>query len=194
MRRRHPLRTLLVGALPLLLLCGCQRARQAKDTEESPPFVFRSLDLRQQDPQGHPAWELTSPEARYDLGRSIARADRPRGVIYAGGQPLYHLQAESGTVISDGEAILLEGKLRMERLREPKVLIEAPRARWLPRQKLLLVDHSPRAYDRQGRLNADRARFRFDSDTLELTGSPRDRKSTRLNSSHSSVSRMPSSA
>lgn len=159
--------------LALLLLGGCQASRQSKLNDETPPFVFRSLDLRQQDPQGRPAWELTSPEARYDIGRRIARAESPKGVIYANGKPLYRLQADSGTVISDGQAILLEGHLRVERLSQPAVLIQAARARWLPHQKLLLVDRAPVVYDHQGRLRADRARFRFDADTLELLGSPR---------------------
>lgn len=160
-------------AVSLLLLVGCQSSREAKNNDETPPFVFRSLDLRQQDRLGRPAWELTSPEARYDLRRRIARAESPKGVIHANGKPLYRLQADSGTVISDGQAILLEGHLRVERLSQPAVLIRAARARWLPRQKLLLVDRSPEVYDHRGRLRADRARFRFDTDTLELSGAPR---------------------
>lgn len=169
MKRPVPL-TACLGVL--LLIGGCQPTRPNKDSEETPPFVFRSLDLKQQDPQGRPAWQLSSPEARYDLQRRIARAENPKGVIHRNGQPLYRLEADSGTVISDGEAILLEGHLRVARLSQPPVLIKAERARWLPRQKLLLVDRSPEAYDQRGRLRASRAEFRFDTDTLELKGSP----------------------
>ena len=159
-------------ALLLLLLAGCQGARPRQD-EPVPPFVFRSLDLKQQDAKGQPAWELTSPEARYDLRRRTARAESPKGLIYRDGQPLYRLRADSGIVINDGQAILLEGHLRLERLGEQPVLIQANRARWLPRQNLMLVDRVPVAYDRQGRLRAQRAQFRFDQDSLELSGAPR---------------------
>jgi LPS export ABC transporter protein LptC len=169
-------------AVGLLPLAACRRARPPVADDQPPPFVFRSLDLKQQDPGGRPAWKLTSPEARYDLRRRLARAERPQGLIYAKGKPLYRLQADSGTVIGDGQAILLEGNLRVERLSKPEVLIQAARARWLPQQKLLLVDRRPEAYDQQGRLRADRARFRLDVDTLELSGSPRlDRWSQRFN-------------
>jgi LPS export ABC transporter protein LptC len=171
----------LLGVV-LLPLTACRRSRAPVASDQPPPFVFRSLDLKQQDPSGRPAWQLTSPEARYDLRRRLARADKPRGLIYAKGQPLYRLQADSGTVIGDGQAILLEGNLRVERLSKPEVLIQADRARWLPKQQLLLVDRHPEAYDQQGRLRADRARFRLDADTLELIGAPQlDRWEQRFN-------------
>ena len=171
----------LLGGV-LLPLTACRRSRAPVAADQPPPFVFRSLDLKQQDPSGRPAWQLTSPEARYDLRRRLARADKPRGLIYAKGQPLYRLQADSGTVIGDGQAILLEGNLRVERLSKPEVFIRADRARWLPKQQLLLVDRHPEAYDQQGRLRADRARFRLDADTLELIGAPRlDRWAQRFN-------------
>jgi LPS export ABC transporter protein LptC len=171
----------LLGVV-LLPLTACRRPRAPVAVDQPPPFVFRSLDLKQQDPSGRPAWQLTSPEARYDLRRRLARADKPRGLIYAKGQPLYRLQADSGTVIGDGQAILLEGNLRVERLSKPEVFIRADRARWLPKQQLLLVDRHPEAYDQQGRLRADRARFRLDADTLELIGAPRlDRWAQRFN-------------
>lgn len=158
--------------LPLLLLAACRGGSQARRDEVVPPFVFRSLDLRQQTPLGQPSWELTSPEARYDLRRRLAQASSPRGVIYAGGKPLYRLQADSGTVVSDGEAILLEGHLRVQRLGPQPVLIQASRARWLPRRQLLLIDRHPEAYDRQGRIRSQRARFLLGEDRLELTGQP----------------------
>jgi LPS export ABC transporter protein LptC len=165
--------TAVLLAVLLLPLGACRRSRPPVAADQPPPFVFRSLDLKQQDPSGRPAWQLSSPEARYDLRRRLARADQPRGLIYAKGKPLYRLQAETGTVIGDGQAILLEGKLRVERLSKPEVLIQADRARWLPKQNLLLVDRHPQAYDQQGRLRAQRARFRLDADTLELSGAPR---------------------
>ena len=168
--RRH--RRLLLALLPLLL-AGCRGSGQARREEVVPPFVFRSLDLRQQTPLGQPSWELTSPEARYDLRRRLAQASRPKGVIYSGGKPLYRLQADSGTVVGDGEAILLEGNLRMQRLGSQPVLILASRARWLPRRQLLLIDRDPQALDTHGRLRAERARFLLQDDRLELSGKPR---------------------
>ena len=158
---------LLVASAPM----GCARRPPARE-EGSLPFVFRSLNLRQQDLLGRPAWELTSPEARYDLSRRVAQALRPRGVIYAGGKPLYRLSAQSGTVLNDGEVILLEGAIRLEKLGPQAVLIRASRVRWIPQKELMEIDRHPEAFDAQGRLLAQRARFRLDKNRLELRGSP----------------------
>lgn len=170
---RSPRRTAAGLLLPLLLLpAGCQKA---KDTtaDPSPPFVFRSLDLRQQDREGRPAWQLGSPEARYDLRRRVAQARDPQGVIYAKGVPVYRLSATRGTVINDGEVILLEGVIRVDRLGKQLLQIRASRARWMPRRDRLIIDRAPEVFDRQNRLSSRRATFRFDKDRLELRGRPR---------------------
>ena len=163
----------LLLALALLPLVGCRASSPNRRDDVAPPFVFRSLDLRQQTPLGQPSWELTSSEARYDLRRRVAQAADLKGLIYSRGKPLYRLQADSGTVVRDGEAILLEGNLRVQRLGSQTVLIRASRARWLPRRQLLLVDRHPEALDQQGRLRAERARFLLNEDRLILSGQPR---------------------
>lgn len=152
-------------------LVSCSRRPPPREGG-SVPFVFRSLNLRQQDRQGRPAWQLTSPEARYDLSRRVAQALRPRGVIYAKGRPLYRLAAESGTVLNDGEVILLEGGIRLEKLGPQPALIRASRVRWSPQKEVMEIDRHPEAFDIQGRWQAQRARLRLDQNRLELRGAP----------------------
>jgi LPS export ABC transporter protein LptC len=170
------LRECRVGSLLLLLLMpllgSCRQERLVRDTTV-PPFVFRSLNLRQQDQKGQPAWELTSPEARYDLQRRVAQATSPRGVIYAKGKPVYRLEATSGTVLNDGEVILLEGDIRVQRLGPQPVLIKSSRVRWLPSREVMEIDRHPEALDPHSRLVARRARFLLGKDQLELRGAPK---------------------
>ena len=156
--------------LPLAALVGC--SQRVSEQESVQPFVFRSLNLRQQDSQGRLAWTLSSPEARYDLSRRLAQARGLQGVIYRAGQPAYALRANSGTVLNDGEVIQLEGEASLEQLGGQPVLIRAQRVRWLPRRGLMDLDLQPEALDRQLRLTAQRARFLIPTDKLELRGSP----------------------
>ena len=168
-----PAAAFLTAALGLSLLLGACMGRRPPPAEEgSLPFVFRSLNLRQQDPQGNPSWELTSPEARYDLRRRLAQAIKPRGVIYAKGKARYRLAAESGTVINDGEAILLEGSVRVEQLGKQPTLIRASRVRWIPSRELMEIDRHPEAFDPQNRIVSQRARFLLNRNLLELRGTP----------------------
>lgn len=160
----------MAPALLLPLLAGCEQ-RVARE-EPTAPFVFRSLNLRQQDPQGRPAWQLTSPEARYDLSRKVAQAQELRGTIFSGGKPLYRLSATSGTVLNDGALIQLEGMATLERLGSQPVVVRARRVRWYPRQARMVLDQRPIATDRDLQISADRAVFRIDQDKLELRGAP----------------------
>lgn len=159
----------LISFLPLVV--GCTRTAQLVD-DSVPPFVFRSLNLRQQDTLGKAAWELISPEARYDVIRKISRAIDPRGIIYQDGRPVYELEATTGTVINDGELILLEGNIRLRQLGKNPLLIKATRLRWYPSEELMQIDRNPEAFDRQNRILADKARFLLDKQQLELRGKP----------------------
>lgn len=168
---KAPLARALIFGLPLVALLGC--TRQPIKPKEPQPFVFRSLNLRQQDGQGRPAWELTSPQARYDLQRRVARATDPRGVIYVGGKPRYKVEATSGLVINDGEVIQLEGKVRILVLGPRGSVISGDRVRWTPGRQLMEIDRRPVLTERQSRLSATTARFLLDKDKLELRGKTR---------------------
>lgn len=154
------------------LLVGC-RSQVGQSQESSPPFIFRALDLHQMDPSGRSGWRLTSPEARYDIRRHLARASQPRGEISQAGKPLYRLAATSGTVINDGEVVLLEGRIEVQRLGADPLVVRATRVRWLPAQQLMEIDRDPMARDRQNTVLARRARFLLNLQRLELRGQPR---------------------
>ena len=166
---RH--RRWLLAALALLpSLSGCQE--RLEQEEPAVPFVFRSLNLRQQDSQGRPAWQLTSPEARYDLSRKVAQARELRGTIFSAGKPLYILSATSGTVLNDGAVIQLEGQATLRRLGPQPLVVRARRVRWYPRQERMELDQRPSASDRDLEISADRAVFLINQDKLELRGNP----------------------
>lgn len=134
--------------------------------------MFRALDLRQRDALGAPAWELISPEARYDIARQLAQARQPRGTIYKQGQPHITVRAQSGTVIGDGQAIQLEGDVQITLLGPNPVRIQGDQVRWIPSQDLMVIDRRPTAIDRRTRLQAGLARYRIKDDQLELRGTP----------------------
>ena len=164
----------LAPVLPLLgilaLLAGCESITPKQETTE--PFLFRSLDLRQQDPQGQPAWSLKSPEARYDIAKRLAKARQPRGLIYRNGQPHYDIRAKGGTVLNNGEVIQLEGDVVVTLLGPDPVQIHADQLRWIPRRDLMEIDRRPWASDHRSRLTAESARFYVLQDRLELSGRP----------------------
>jgi LPS export ABC transporter protein LptC len=166
------LRSTGLVVLGLLLLPGCQRPPQAEREVSAPPFVFRTLDLRQQDAQGRPLWAISSSEARYDLRRKLAQASDVRGTIYLEGQPRYRVFAGSGVVVNDGEVVQLEGNIRLEQIDDPPTLITASRVRWLPSKQLMHLDRSPSAFNDRFSIRGRTATFYFDKERLDLRGQP----------------------
>ncbi|MEB3195317.1 MAG: LPS export ABC transporter periplasmic protein LptC [Cyanobacteriota bacterium] len=151
---------------------GCSRQITLQPEETAPPFSFRALDLQQRTRQGLPAWTLKSPEARYDLRSSVARALRPEGVIFEKGKPLYKLSATTGTVINDGAVMLLEGEIRLQRLGEDPLLLSADRVLWIPRESTMRFELGPKVRNLQTQLSAQTATLHLEKDQLELRGTP----------------------
>lgn len=161
----------LAGVAIALLMSGCVSSKP-KVPPPAEPFVFKSLDLEQQDSKGRPAWNLKSPEARYDITRQVAQARQPRGTVFKRGKANITISATSATVIGDGQAIQLEGAVMITLLGKSPVRITGEQARWIPSQSLMLIDRKPAALDRQSRVTAQLATYYLDRDLIELRGSP----------------------
>ena len=152
------------------LVSGCQGQKSPEPAAQ--PFVFRSLNLKQHNLVGQPTWSLTSPEARYDLGRRVAQASKLKGTLYSNGTPRYRLSATSATVLNDGELIQLEGELVIQRLGPKPLEIRAKRARWYPARNLMVLDRHPVASQDKLEVSAEQAKFLIDQDKLELREQP----------------------
>ena len=150
-------------------LIGC-RQPPAVVTEESRPFVFRSLNLNQRRPDGTKDWDLTSPEARYDLSSRTVRALGPSGVLYKNNKPAYRISAELATVLNDGDLVVLEGQVRLQQLDQRKLLISGDRLKWRPSQSRMVIDQRPKAEDAESRLTVRQIVFQQDRDTLRFKG------------------------
>jgi len=167
--QRHRLAPGTLAAVLLLVgLGGC--VSQPRKPQRSEPFVFRSLNLRQQTATGQTAWEITSPEARYDLTSKEALARQLRGTVFRNGRPHILVSANTARVIDDGRRLELQGAVRITLLGANPVRISGDRASWQPRLHLMVIDRRPVAVDRRSRVSARTARYLLADDRLELRG------------------------
>ncbi|MFL0748559.1 MAG: LPS export ABC transporter periplasmic protein LptC [Prochlorococcus sp.] len=160
----------LSGLLLIMIASGCQEKPEDKRVDTPPPFVFKSLELRQKRANGEQDWDLKSPLASYELGRRVVRAEYPKGILYNKNQPSFEISARNATVINDGEIVILEGDVRIQQLAGEKVLITGDRLRWTPKDSRMLIDQDPQALNDTSRIKAQTAEFHQSSQELFFKG------------------------
>jgi len=150
-------------------LTGCTTRRPIA-LEPTPSFVFRSLDLSQRTDDGNRGWDLTSPEARYDLSSRTIRARGPEGVLYRNDQPLYRITADLATVLRDGELVVLEGSVQLRQLNQRGLTIEGDNLIWTPSQSRMVINQRPKANDGKAQIRSRELVFQQDTEVLEFSG------------------------
>ena len=154
-------------ASPLLAACT---TRRPISVEPTPSFVFRSLDLSQRADDGNRDWDLTSPEARYDLSSRTIRARRPEGVLYRNDLPHYRITADLATVLRDGELVVLEGSVQLRQLNQRGLTIEGDNLIWTPSESRMVINQRPTARDGQTQLRSRELTFQQDTELLVFSG------------------------
>lgn len=158
--------------LATCLVSGCRESPQATSSE-APPFVFRALDLNQRRPDGQRDWDLTSPEARYELNSRTIRARRPTGILYRNDKPSFSISADLATVLNDGELVVLEGSVQLKQLQNSPILIQGDRLVWRPELATMVMNQRPEALNSDSRLATRSLKFLQTDNRLEFTGPTR---------------------
>ena len=151
------------------VLSGCG-SRRPITVEPTPSFVFRSLDLSQRADNGERDWDLTSPEARYDLSSRTIRARHPEGTLYRDDQPQYRLTADLATVLRDGELVILEGSVQLRQLNQRGLTIEGDNLIWTPSQSRMVINQRPKASDGQTQIRSRELTYQQDTELLVFSG------------------------
>ena len=160
----------LTAALVASALMAACSPRRPMAVAPTPSFVFRSLDLSQRADNGDRDWDLTSPEARYDLSSRTIRARRPEGLLYQNDQPRYRITADLATVLRDGELVVLEGSVQLRQLNQRGLTIEGDNLIWTPSQSRMVINQRPKANDGQTEIRSRELAFQQDTELLEFSG------------------------
>ena len=160
----------LTAALVASALLTACTTRRPITVEPTPSFVFRSLYLSQRTDDGNRDWDLSSPEARYDLSSRTIRARRPEGVLYRDDQPHYRITADLATVLRDGELVVLEGSVQLRQLNQRGLTIEGDNLIWTPSQSRMVINQRPTANDGQTQIRSRELAFQQDTEVLVFSG------------------------
>ncbi len=108
---------------------GCNSVSNNKKNTNI-PFVFQSLDLKHRFPNGNNHWDLFSPNSKYELSTRIIKAKLPQGILYLSNKPAIKITSSIVTILNDGDIMILEGNVIVEKLKGPKMSMNGEKLIW----------------------------------------------------------------
>lgn len=116
-----------------------QEPAPAADTDEiDRRLILENATLNQADSEGRPLWDLNAARVAYSPDREQAELESLTGNLYEFGELALQIRASQGTLIRDGEEIVLQGDISAIDPRNEAVL-RAQEARWFPAERQLTV-------------------------------------------------------
>ncbi|HEY9640872.1 MAG TPA: LPS export ABC transporter periplasmic protein LptC [Coleofasciculaceae cyanobacterium] len=173
-RRSAVLLTLAV----LLLTTSCRQSGQgAKQLAEGSSAVqqadtnltFNNITLEQADDKGQTLWKVKAQQAIYSPDQKVANVRSPDGDIYQDGKAIYHIQAQQGEVLKNGDRIFLHGQVVATDLKSGAVL-RGDQLEWQPQADMLIVRGNLRGTHPKLKMSADQAKLQNKQRRVELTG------------------------
>ncbi|HEY9629217.1 MAG TPA: LPS export ABC transporter periplasmic protein LptC [Coleofasciculaceae cyanobacterium] len=171
-------------AILLLLLTlfvvntGCKQSNQAakKLAEDSSAaqqassnLTFDNITLEQAAEDGQTLWKVKAKQAVYSPDQKVATVTSPDGDIYQDGKPIYHVQAQKGEVLRDGDRIFLRGQVVATDLKTGAIL-RGDELEWRPKPDVMIVRGNLRGTHVKLKMSADQARVMNKQRRMELSG------------------------
>ena len=153
---------------------GSQAAKKlAEDSsaaqQASSNLTFDNITLEQADDGGQTLWKVKAKQAIYSPDQKIANVTSPDGDIYQNGKPIYHVQAQKGEVLKDGDRIFLRGQVVATDLKSGAVL-RGDELEWRPRPDLMTIRGNLRGTHTKLKMSADQAKLMNKQRRMELSG------------------------
>jgi len=169
---------LLLALAVFLLNTSCQQNNPAAQKlaadssaaqQASSNLTFDNITLEQADDAGQTLWKVKAKQAVYSPDQKIANVTYPDGDIYQDGKAIYHVQAQKGEVLKDGDRIFLRGQVVATDLKSGAVL-RGDELEWRPKPDLMIVRGNLRGTHTKLKMSADQAKLMNKQRRMELSG------------------------
>ncbi|MBW4657311.1 MAG: LPS export ABC transporter periplasmic protein LptC [Drouetiella hepatica Uher 2000/2452] len=169
---------LLLLVLALTLNTSCRQGSQAtkKLAEDSSAaqqassnLTFDNITLEQADDGGQILWKVKAKQAIYSPDQKIANVISPDGDIYQNGKAIYHVQAQRGEVLKDGDRIFLRGQVVATDLKSGAVL-RGDELEWRPKPDVMTIRGNLRGTHTKLKMSSNQAKLMNRQRRMELSG------------------------
>lgn len=120
-------------------------------------YYVRGIEVTTMTPEGRPGRTLRSPELRHFLADETTELDAPDLTVHQQGEPPWLVSAERGWLSADGELLLLQGRVTVDRAAaagiRPLQLVTS-NLRVQPRQDYAETDEHVRVVSRDDEVEA----------------------------------------
>lgn len=121
-------------------------------------YYVNGLDVTRMTPAGRPANRLRADQLRHLTGAQTTELDQPRLTVFrADGSPPWHIDSQNAEVSADGELVLLQGDVLIERDGDATgdpVRMETRNLRFRPAQDYAETDEKVRVTSIANRITA----------------------------------------
>jgi lipopolysaccharide export system protein LptC len=127
------------------------------------------MTLEQADDKGQTLWKVKAQQAIYSPDQKVANVRSPDGDIYQDGKAIYHVQAQQGEVLKNGDRIFLRGQVVTTDLKSGAVL-RGDELEWQPKSDVLIVRGNLRGTHTKLKMSANQAKVQNRQRRVELSG------------------------
>ncbi len=93
---------------------GCYFSSKRNESENK--YSFDNIQLTSTNTKGKTAWNILSPQARFERDYNIVRAKESIITIYRGNYPKFEIRGDSLTSLNDLDLVVIEGKISITTL------------------------------------------------------------------------------
>ena len=159
----------------ILLLCssgilfsGCNSI--SSNYSNQPEYEFSQLDLTRNKANGETAWQIKSPEARFEKDNQLIRAKKTSLNIYSINKQKFNIKADSLTSMNNVNFVLLEGNVKLTQLNNEGTLITGDSLQWDVNQNIITIDQNPLVFSSNSSVKSNKIVFSVATSVIDFVG------------------------
>lgn len=168
----------LAVALATLLLSACRGGGEpvaVEDDAQSEPttyeeqLILNNATLENADEAGNVLWRLKARRTTYEPNRQDAQIEDIIGNLYADGEIVLKLKADTGEILEDGQTIYLRENVVAT---DPRtgVVLQCQEVEWTPEENSLIARQSLRGSNDELVVTGEQGKYTTETQVLEVIG------------------------
>ena len=147
---------------------GCSTNKNSNETYQE--FQFDKISIVRNNIEGEIAWQLDSPDARFDQDKKLIKAKKPVIMLYSQMKPTYDIKADSLTSFNNLDYVVLEGNILIQQIENQNISIKGDILRWDVKKGMMNIENNPIVYSSNSSISSENIIFDLSTNYLTFKG------------------------